>query len=304
MLKHARLIGMVLAINTLPALLWGTPIEVTVSILPQKFFVEKIGGSQTRVNVMVGPGSDPHTFEPTPKQMIALSHAQLYFAIGIEFEKIWLAKFQRLNPQMRIIHTDQGIEKLPGLDDDHEHSENESSPVAPLRQHPKEASPHGEDPHIWLSPLLVQKQAQTIFQALIQIDPAHQTQYTTQSQHFQSQLVSLHEEFTHLFSSQTGQRAFLIYHPVLAYFAKDYGLTQHAIEIEGKQPKPAQLQRLIDYAKDKGLHLVVTQPQFDPRSGKMITTAIGGKVLSFDPLAEAWDQNLRKFAQTFHQSFP
>ena len=86
--------------------------QVSVSILPQQYFVKQIAGDAVEVNVMVGKGADPHTYEPKPKQMTALEKSDLYFAIGIEFEEAWLPKFQKSYPNLKIIKTDEGVEKI------------------------------------------------------------------------------------------------------------------------------------------------------------------------------------------------
>jgi hypothetical protein len=98
----------------------GEPIPVFVSIPPQKYFVEKIGGSCVQVSVMVPPGANPHIYEPRPNQMTALSKSRIYFAIGVTFETVWLPKFAKLNPQMRIVHTDKGIDKMAMVEHPHE----------------------------------------------------------------------------------------------------------------------------------------------------------------------------------------
>src|SRR5512139_1842937 len=126
----------------------GETIPVFVSIPPQKYFAEKIGGSLVTVSVMVPPGANPHIYEPRPNQMTALSKSRVYFAIGVTFETVWLPKFAKLNPQMRIVHTDKGIDKMAMVAHHHEEEEvpgdKDSAKSASL-----EESPGTLDPHVW-----------------------------------------------------------------------------------------------------------------------------------------------------------
>ena len=145
--------------------------SVFVSILPQKYFLQKIGKDLVDVHVMVAPGASPATYEPKPLQMMALSRAQVYFAVGVPFERAWLKKIAAANPDMRIVHTDEGIEKIPMAAHHHEES-------PPMNAH---KNIHGEeasfDPHVWLSPPLVKIQARHIYEALAACDPGHEAIY-------------------------------------------------------------------------------------------------------------------------------
>ena len=97
------------------------PIEVFVSIVPQKYFLERIGGESVKVSVMVQPGANPATYEPKPRQMVALTKAKAYFAIGVPFEAAWLNRISAVNPRMMVIQTEEGIEKR--IMEDHIHVE-------------------------------------------------------------------------------------------------------------------------------------------------------------------------------------
>jgi zinc transport system substrate-binding protein len=263
---------------------------VFVSINPQKFFVQQIGGNRVSVQVMVPAGASPATYEPKPRQMVDLSKTSIYFAIGVPFENVWLKKITAANPDMTIVHTDGGIEKIPM--ETHHHDEEET---------PHEAGTHGHralDPHIWLSPPLVKIQAHTIMNALAKVDPAHRAEYETHYQQFTSQIDQLDTELKAIF---TGKQAlqFMVFHPSWGYFAKAYGLKQVPIEIEGKDPKPARLKELIAHAREKDISVVFVQPQFSTKSAQLVAREIGGQVIFADPLAEDWPASLRKVAERF-----
>lgn len=258
-------------------------LPVFVSLPPQKYFVQKIGQALVDVEVLITAGADPHIYEPKPRQMADLSKARLYFAIGIQpFENRWLKKITSSNPDMRVVHTDRGIEK-----------------ILMTGGHPGQDRHAGEpDPHIWLSPPLVIKQAQTILDALAEIDPANRSVYEANCQAFVSELEALDAELKNIFAGKQGLQ-FMVFHPAWGYFAHAYGLKQVAVEIEGKDPKPAQLKELIEQAKRKRIKIIFVQPQFSPKNAERVAREIGGQVAFADPLAADWSDNLREVARKF-----
>jgi zinc transport system substrate-binding protein len=305
-------------------------LPVFVTIAPQKYFVQQIGKDLVDVQVMVHPGADPHTYEPKPQQMVAVSKAKLYFAVGIEFEEAKLGKITATNPQIKVIHTDHGIEKramevhhhhdnhaakhhddhAAEHHDDHaaEHHETDSHEAG----HDHEKSDHhgkeehdtdhhehaGLDPHIWLSPPLVKIQARTILSALQAADPQHRSVYEANFKAFTARIDQLDADLKKTFAGKKGLQ-FIIFHPAWGYFAHAYGLKQVPIEIEGKDPKPAQLKKLIQRARKKGIKVVFVQPQFSKQSAEVVAREIGGQVAFVDPLAEDWMANLRQVADKF-----
>ncbi len=261
------------------------PLNVTVSIGPQKYFVERVGGPHVRVSVMVGPGAEPHTYEPKPEQLKSLSNTQAYLRIGIEFEEAWMARFTAANPAMRVVDTTAGIERLPM--------------TAPHSHGAGEAHHEGElDPHVWLSPALVKVQAQNIYTALAELDPAHQAEYKANLDAFHKDIDALDAEIRQtLVGART--RKFMVFHPAWGYFARDYGLEMIPVEVGGQEPSAAELAALIAEAKEEGIKVVFAQPEFSARAAQTIAQEIGGEVLFISPLAEDWLGNLRTVAQTF-----
>lgn len=256
----------------------GSVMPVYVSIVPQKYFVKKIGGALVNVSVMVQPGASPATYEPKPKQMVALSKTKIYFAIGVPFEKVWLKKIAAANPKMLVVHTEEGIEKKPM----------------------KAENPQGiKDPHIWLSPPLVMIQARNILNALVAIDQANKSAYEAGYKQFIIEIENLDAELKGIFSGKRKGMEFIVFHPSWGYYAGEYGLKQIPVEIEGKNPKPADLQRLIKRAKKLGVKVIFVQPQFSAASASVIAQEIGGKIAFSDPLALNWPDNLRQVAAKF-----
>jgi zinc transport system substrate-binding protein len=275
----------------------GNKIPVFVSIVPQKYFVQQICKDRVQIQVMVPPGASPTTYEPRPKQMAALSKARIYFAIGVPFENAWMKKIAAVNPKMKVVHTDFGIEKLPMAvrhhhDEDSEHGQN--------REHQDQVDHDhgGMDPHIWLSPPLVKIQGRNILSAMQEIDPAHHDFYEANYRKFASDIDQLDRQLRQTFAGRQGLQ-FIVFHPAWGYFAHAYGLEQIPVEIEGKAPKPAQLKELIDHARKKGIKVIFVQPQFSTKSAGLIAREIGGRVAFADPLAENWMSNLMAVANKF-----
>ncbi len=283
------------------------PLPVSVSIAPQKYFVEKIGGGLVKVAVMVEPGANPHVYEPKPQQMVDLAKSKIYFAIGDEFEDAWLGKLSASNPGMRIVRTDAGIIKPPmGAHHHHDEEEHEEGHAHHDGDdhHPGHEGEHhheGGDPHIWLSPPMVMMQARSMASALIDADPVNITAYQENYKKFIDEIAALDMELKGTFQGG-GQREFMVFHPSWGCFAQAYGLTQTPVEVEGKEPKAAELKELIDHAKEHGVKVVFVQPQFSEKSARMIADSIGGQVVAADPLSADWAANLREVGAKFKEA--
>jgi len=263
------------------------PLRVFVSILPQKYFAEKIGGNLVEVTVMVEPGASPHIYEPRPKQMVALAKTDIYLAIGVPFETTWLEKIAATNPNMLVAQTEAGIKKIPMKE--HHHGGREVG-----QDH------NGiKDPHVWLSPPLVMILARNIFQSFVKVDPPNRSVYEKNYNSFIKEVVGLDAEIRAAFEGKGKHFEFMVFHPAWGYFAQAYGLEQVPIELEGKQPKPAELQYLIQYAKERDIKVIFVQPQFSWQAAQAIAKSIDGQIVFVDPLAADWDTNLRQVASKF-----
>lgn len=262
---------------------------VTVSIPPEKYFAEKIGGKRIAVTFMVPPGADAHVYEPKPKQLVALSRSRLYFGIGLEFERAWLRRFKTANPHLIVVFTDERITKIPMKYHDH----------SAERHHERG---EGLDPHVWLAPPLVKTIAESMYEALARADTVHRQEYAANYRAFLAEIDTLDAGLRNVFSS-TGQRVrFMVFHPAWGYFADTYGLEQIPIEIEGREPKPSELIELIKTAKALNISVIFVQPQVSTRSAQAIADAIGGRTVYADPLAENWAANLRAAAGQFRKA--
>jgi len=264
-------------------------INAVVSILPEQTFLKAIGGDKVNVSLMVEPGSSPHTYEPKPSQMADVSKADLYFAIGVEFEEVWLPKFLNFNKKMEVVDLSHGINKLSmgnHICTAHDHADHDH------------ASHGKKDPHIWTSPANVKLMAQTIFQALADFDNSNINYYESNLKAFIKQIDETHAQLNTLFSAYKGSRTFMVFHPSWGYFAKAYGLEQIAVEVEGKSPKPKELVSLIKTAKEKKVTAIFTQPEFSDASARVIANELGIPVVKSSPMAPNWSENLINMAKT------
>lgn len=283
-----------------------------VTVTPQKYFVDKVSGGKVPVFIMVEPGANPHAYEPRPRQMAELAKASVYFTIGDSFDQTWLDRIVGASPGITVVHTAEGIEKIP-MTNDHEegedhagegengHKDDDHGDAA--QGHAEEAHGHEHgtlDPHVWLDPALVKIQVGHIRDGLSKVDPAGAQEYSANAAAFMQELDRLDTEIRSTLSVlPNDRRTFLVFHPSWGYFAKAYGLTQASIEVEGKEPSPRDMARIIAMGKQTGANVVFVQPQFSEKSANVIAKQIGAKVVRLDPLAADWVGNLRSAARAF-----
>jgi zinc transport system substrate-binding protein len=255
-------------------------IGVVVSIAPQADFVAAVGGEKVVVTVMVPPGADPHTYEPTPSQMVGVSNANMYAKVGsgVEFELAWMDKISQQNKKMLVVDCSKGIQMI-GMEENHGDEDGDE-------QH------QGEDPHIWLSLQNAKLMVGNICGGLIKVDPQNEIYYTRNRDEYLAKLDALDKDIREGLSSVINRR-FIVFHPAWGYFARDYNLEQIPIEIGGKEPSAKDIADLIQKAKELGIKIIFAEPQFNPRSAETIAKEIGGRVVFIDPLAEDYVSNMR-----------
>ena len=270
-------------------------IVAVVTIPPQRFLVERIGRGKIETLVLVPPGADPHVYEPTPRQLTLFSRARVYFKIGsgIEFERAWLGKLRSLNRKLTVRDTSSGIALLSSSGC-HSHSSEKN------------------DSHVWLSPRNFARMAENIAVCLAEIDPGNRDFYLQNARKLQAELSVLHEEISSLLAPHQGG-AFLVFHPAWAYFAAEYGLTEIAIEDEGKEPSARRLKELIDQARRQNIKTIFVSPQFSAAAAAAVAREIGAGLIEYaqradlvtelDPLAEDYPANLKKAAHLLDENF-
>jgi zinc transport system substrate-binding protein len=244
-------------------------IRVWVSIVPQEYFVERIGGDKVQVEVMVPPGFNPAIYEPKPTQIEGLADADMYVQIRVPFEEAWLTRILTANEDVLLVDQSQGIDRI-----------------------------EGKDPHIWLSPRLAKVQARTIYDGLARLDGSNEGFYRANLDAFLADLEKLDVSIEETLSGVETRR-FLVFHPAWSYFARDYGLEMIPVQIEGSEPSAADMAHLIETARADNIRIIFAQPEFSTQSAETIAREIGGQVLLISPLAPDWMLNLQRVADTF-----
>lgn len=265
---------------------------ISVSILPQQYFIEQLAGNLVEVNVMIPPGASPATFEPTVMQLGKLDRSSVYMRIGyIGFEQSWMDKIRTVNPSMKLVDLSEGIEVIQEsagqiiheADDHHGHRH------------------HGPDPHIWMSITNGGIIARNIHEELQLLLPAEKDYLQARYDRFRLYLDSLHTEITGKLE-QLENRSFMIYHPALTYYARDYRLEQLALEIEGKSPSPAHLREMTDLARENHISKILIQSQFDRNNAEILARETGAEIIQFDPLDLNWGKQMSYIAEQLNNS--
>jgi zinc transport system substrate-binding protein len=288
------------------------PLTVAVSIAPQAWFVERIGGADVETLVLVGAGQSPATFDPAPRLMVRLAGADAYLTIGVPMENSLLSHLQRTLPRLRIFDLREGIDLVPlgesasALDVDP--SEAASSRDAEARAEDGHGEDHGHghehgelDPHVWLSPALARTLARNVCAALCELRPAGAEGFRRRLAELDAELVALDQELTTRLAPLRG-REMLVYHPAFGYFAAAYGLRQMAVEQGGLAPSARHLARILEFARARDLGTIFVQPQFSESSARALAREAGLAIAVLDPLARDYPGNLRAIAATVREA--
>jgi zinc transport system substrate-binding protein len=243
---------------------------ITVSIPPFRYFVDKIGGDDYKVNIMVPSGANPHIYEPYPEQINKLRKSIAYISNGyLGFEMTWLDRFYESNKKMKRLNLGNYI--VPLESGHHHEGENVE----------------GADPHYWVSPACALVMAASVRDFLGELNPLHKQIYEANYQNLVSELKQLDDKARELFASVI-KKSFMIYHPNLGYLARDYGLVEVSVEYEGKEPPPSRMKDLIDFARKEGLKTIFIQREYDTKNARAIADEIGADLVIIDPLSEDW----------------
>ena len=262
-------------------------ITVAVSLQPYSTIVKMVGGARVNVVTLMPPGADPHNYEPKPATIKAFSLAQIYFTDSSGLDKVWMPRFLAANKKVKVIDISKNIKWLK-LEHDgfdlHEHHDEDI------------------DPHIWTSPARIKFLAINIFEALKNIDPEHDYYYSALLQRALDMLSNLERELNEaVIYMPVKSRSFIVFHPSYGYLANDYKLKQYAIEVNGKEPKPKDLSKLIQIGRKNNVKLVFVQPQFSKRAATTVAKDLGATIVETDPLSADVVGNIRKFIEALKQ---
>jgi len=280
---------------------------VAVTLQPYAKILQEVGGDRVEVVALIPPNANPHTFEPKPKTLKEFSRASLYFSDGSGMDNAWMPRFLGVNKQVKVESISKGIVWMEAGDEHHHDNGNSKKGEAKdhvdrewaLGDHGVSSSHREEelDPHTWTSPKQALLLGKNMVDALVRLDFAGKSYYEARLQAFQTKMLALDKEMTAAVQKLPAEyRTFIVFHPSFGYLARDYGLTQMAVEVEGKEPKPQDLNQLVKVAKAHHIHVIFVQPQFSKRSAESLANELNAVVVSTDPLAYDFDTNLKAFA--------
>ena len=254
---------------------------ITVTLEPLRYFTVAIAGDCFEVVSMVPKGSSPESYDPTPQQLVNLSKSQAYLRIGyIGFEQAWMKKLEANYPTMKVYDTSKGVELI--REEGHHHGD-----------HYHEG---GVEPHIWNSTRNASVIADNIYAALCEMDTDHQPEYKQRLDSLKQVIARTDADVRTLLAN--ADSTFLIYHPALSYFARDYGLHQISIEEGGKEPSPATLKTLIETCRREGAQVIFVQQEFDQRNAQLIADELGIEIVPINPLSHDWAEEMIRVAST------
>ena len=260
---------------------------ITVSILPQRTFVEKIAGDDFEINVLIPPGSNPAAYTLLPSQLKDISNSAIWFRIGyIGFEHSWKDKITQVNTNMKVVNVSEGLDLIADK----------------IEQHGDHVHIDGVDPHVWLSPVIVKQIGERILNELIVLRPEKTAEYKANYMRFVKECDALNIELKNKLSAFAG-RKFIVFHPSLSYYARDYDLEQYSLESGGKEPTPQHLKNVVDLAKKENIKVIYIQSEFDREHARVFAQEIGGKIIQVRPLNPDWAENLRNMTNMLVDNF-
>lgn len=264
---------------------------ITVTLEPQRYFTEAIAGDQFTVTSMVPKGTSPETYDPVPQQLVALGESKAYFRIGyIGFEQTWMERLSNNAPHTLIFDTSQGVDLILNNHEDEDHG-----------HEGEHGHSHAIEPHIWNSTVNATVIAGNTYKALSALDKKNEPYYRERHDALCKRIQHTDSVIRNILSQPGTSRAFIIYHPALSYYARDYGLHQISIEEGGKEPSPAHLKALIDQCKKENVRVIFVQPEFDKRNAEIIAQQTGTRVVPINPLSYDWENEMINVAKALAQ---
>lgn len=255
---------------------------IAVTIEPQRYFAEAIAGDKFNVVSLVPKGTSPETYDPTPQQLVSLGNSNAYFRIGyIGFEQVWMDRLLENTPHIQVFDTSKDINLIY---ENHEHSGHQHA--------------GGVEPHIWNSTANALVIARNMYKALCLLDKDNEVYYLARYDSLCQSISRTDSLIRQTLATPGSAKAFMIYHPALSYFARDYGLQQISIEEGGKEPSPAHLKELIDLCRRENVHVIFVQPEFDSRNAEIIAKETGTEIIPVNPLSYDWEEEMLKVAQS------
>lgn len=259
---------------------------VTVSILPQKTFVEKIAGDDFKVNLLLPPGASPAAFTLLPSQLKDIAQSKVWFRAGyIGFEYSWKEKIENANRNMKIVDLSEGLDLIRS------------------GQTPGEINSYrGINPHTWMSPPLVKQMARHIADELSVLNPGKKAAYNNNYLKFAEEIDQLDKKIRSELKEYNG-RSFIMFHPSLSYYAREYGLNEYSLEPGGKQPTPQRMAEVVKLARKEGIGVIYIQSDLDREQARVFAEEIDGEIIEMWPLNPEWVDNLKEITAMLIRNF-
>ena len=255
---------------------------IAVTIEPQRYFTEAIAGDKFDVISIVPKGSSPETYDPTPQQLVSLGDSKAYFRIGyIGFEQVWMDRLTDNTPHIQVFDTSKDVDLIfeeEEIHGDHRHA-------------------GGVEPHIWNSTGNALIIARNTYKALCQLDKENEAYYLARYDSLSQRIIQTDSIIRETLKEPGATRTFMIYHPALSYFARDYGLQQISIEEGGKEPSPAHLKELVDVCLQAYVRVIFIQPEFDHRNAEIIAKETRTRIVPIHPLSYDWEAEMQAVAR-------
>lgn len=251
--RHATLAALALSLSALSPTTWAqTPIQAVASFSILGDLVRQVGGDRVSVNVLVGPGSDAHVFQPTPTQARQVSQAQVVFSNGLGFEG-WMSRLLKTaNYRGQQVVVSQGVKPLPSAGDGHGHDHGHGAP----------------DPHAWQNVSNTVVYVNNIAQGLCAADAAGCNTYQANAAAYSAELKALDADIrTQWAAIPAAQRKVITSHDAFGYYAQAYGVKLLAAQgvstdSEASAKGVAQLVRQI---KKENIQALFVESISDPR---------------------------------------
>lgn len=264
---------------------------ITVTVLPLQYFAGQLAGDRYRINVLVPPGASHHNYDPTPRQLQDLEKSGVLFVIGhLGFEKAWIPKMKSNYPKLSIVDLSAGIDLITEEGGEGGHSGEEAE-----AEHDEGHSHEGVDPHYWMSVIEARKIARNMAEGLIQADPSCRQLVENNLTALDSRLDSLEKEVRPGLLG-LNHKSFMIFHPALAYLARDYNLTQYSMEQAGKEPTAKHFRELVDLARAQKINTIFIQKEYDQENAETFARETGTKVIVIDPMSPDWFGEIKSIA--------
>ncbi|MCM3749015.1 metal ABC transporter substrate-binding protein [Paenibacillus pasadenensis] len=260
-------------------------LNVAATIYPMAEFARQVGGDLVTVTGLVPTGVEPHDWEPSAKDMAAISKADVFVYNGIVEGWAEQALESAGNPQRIAVEASKGLATLEGVDDGHDHGAEGHDKGHEEHEHAAEGQEHPADPHVWLDPVLAQKEVRAIMNALQQADPEHKETYQQNADAYIAKLEELHQEFNGQLA-EAKRKDFVTSHAAFAYLAEQYGLQQ--VPINGispeQEPSPDEMAKVVQFVKEHDVKIIFFETLVDSKLADTIAAETGAATDVLNPL--------------------